>query len=45
MQESNFYKKIIAEMVFIKKEGNNSLDKITDLENLNSAYNFLLEYF
>ena len=29
-QESYFYKRTFAEMVFIEKEGNNSLNKITD---------------
>ena len=29
-QEPNFYKRLFAEMVFIKKEGHNSLNKITD---------------
>ena len=33
--------KELAEMVFIKREGSNCLNKITDLENLNSAYNIL----
>ena len=37
-QESSFYKRTFAEMVFIKTKGNNNLNKITDLENLNSAY-------
>ena len=31
-------------MVFIKKAGSNSLNKTTDLENLNSAYNIILNY-
>ena len=26
----------------MKKEGNNSLNKITDIENLNNAYNIIL---
>ena len=36
-QESSFYKRTFAEMVFMKKEGSNSLNKIPDLENLNRA--------
>ena len=43
-QESSFYKRTFAEMVFIKKEGSNSLNKITDLENLNSAYKIIPDY-
>ena len=44
-QESNFYETIFVAMVFIQKEGNNSLNEITDIENLNSDYNFLIKYF
>ena len=44
-QEHNFYKRLFAEMVFIKKEGNNCLNKITDLEHYNPSYNMLLDYF
>ena len=43
-QESNFYRRTFAEMVYMKKEGSNSLNKITDLKNLNSAYNIILDY-
>ena len=30
--ETNFQRKIFAEMVYIKKEGNKSINKITDIE-------------
>ena len=43
-QESNFYKLTFAKMVFIKKEVSNGLNKITDLENISSAYNIILDY-
>ena len=32
-------------MVFIKKEGHNCLNKITDLEQYNPSYNMLLDFF
>ena len=41
--ETNFYKRNFAEMVYIKKERNNSIKKITDIENLNKSYNILLD--
>ena len=31
-------------MVFIKKENDNSLNKITDIEDLNSSYNIILDF-
>ena len=43
--ETNFYKRNFAEMVCIKKEGSNSIKKITDFENLNKSYNMLLDVF
>ena len=43
-QERSFYKRTFAEMVFIIKKGSNSLNKIINLENLNSAYNIILDY-
>ena len=33
--ETNFYKRSFAEMVYLKKEGINSINKITGIENLN----------
>ena len=32
-------------MVYIKKEGSNSIKKITDIENFNKSYNMLLDLF
>ena len=43
--EKNFYKRHFAEMVYIKKEGNNSINNMTDIENLNKSYNILLGLF
>ena len=31
-------------MVFIKKEKNNSLNKVSDLEHFNQSYNSILEF-
>ena len=33
--ETNHHKKFSTEMFYIKKEGNNSMNKITDIEHLN----------
>ena len=38
--ETNF-----AEMVYMEKEGSNSIKKITDIENPNKSYNMLLDLF
>ena len=35
---------VSAEIVFIKQEVSDRLNKITGLENLNSAYNIILDY-
>ena len=43
-KERNRYKRDFSEMVFIKKEKDNSLDKITDIEHLNSSYNMILDF-
>ena len=32
-------------MVYIKKEGSNSIKKITDIQNLNKSYDMLLNLF
>ena len=40
----NFQKRAFAEMVFIKKEKNNSLNKVSDLEHFNQSYNAILEF-
>ena len=45
-QEKNFQKRAFAEMpmVFIKKEKNNSLNKVSDLEHFNQSCNAILEF-
>ena len=43
--ETNFYKINFAEMVYIKKMGINSINKITYIEHLNKSYNMLLNFF
>ena len=37
-KEANRYKRAFSKMVFIKKESDNSLNKITDIDHLNSSY-------
>ena len=44
-KERDRYKRAFSEMVFIKKENDNSLNKITDIEHLNSSYNMFLDGF
>ena len=43
--ETNFYKRNFAEMLYIKKEVNHSINKIADFENLNKSYNMLLDLY
>ena len=43
-KETDMYKRAFSEMVFIKKENDNSLNKITDIEHLNSSYNMILDF-
>ena len=40
--ETNFYRRNFAEMVYTKKY---SIKKITDIGNLNKSYNMLLDLF
>ena len=37
-KENNLSKRLIAEMIFIKKEKDNSLNKIIDFDNLSESY-------
>ena len=43
-KETNRFKRTFSEMVSIKKESDNSLNKITGIEHLNSAYNIILDF-
>ena len=43
-KENNLYKRLFAEMVFIKKEKENSLNKITNTELYSDAYNVIIDY-
>ena len=42
--ETNFHKRNFSEIVYIKKEGINSINKITDIEHLNKSYNMILNF-
>ena len=42
--ETNVFKRSFSEMVYIKIEKDNSLNKITDIEHLNSSYNMILDF-
>ena len=42
-QELNYFKRIIAEMFFIKKEVKNSINVVSDLKDYNPSYNIILD--
>ena len=42
-KEWNYFKRIIAEMFFIKKEGKNSLNVVSDLKDYNPSYDIILD--
>ena len=42
-RDSNSYKRVFGEMIFIKKERDTCLNKVTDIDNLNTAYNMIIE--
>ena len=43
-KETNRFKRAFSEMVYIKKESENSHNEITDIEHLNSSYNMILDF-
>ena len=40
----NCYKRLFREMIFINKEQDNCLNKITDIEHLDSSYNTIFNF-
>ena len=42
---NNYFKRCLAELFYVKKEGNNCLNVITDLNNYKPAYNIILNQF
>ena len=42
-KKSNYFKRIIAEMFFIKKEGKNSINVVSDLKDYNPSYDIILD--
>ena len=42
-KESSYFKRIIAEMSFIKKEGKNSINIVSDLKDYNPSYDIILD--
>ena len=44
-KENKLSKRLFAEMCFIKKQGNNSLNKMTDIEKLSDSYSILMNKF
>ena len=42
-KESNYFKRIIAEMFFIKKEAKNSINVVSDLKDYNPSYDIILD--
>ena len=43
-KENNLYKRLFAEMIYIKKEKENSLNKITDTDAYSNAYNVIIDF-
>ena len=43
-EENNLYKRLFAEMIYIKKEKENSLNKITDTDSYSNAYNVIIDF-
>ena len=41
---NNWYKPLFAEMIYIKKEKENSLNKITDTDSYSNAYNVIIDF-
>ena len=42
-KESNYFKRIIAEMFFVKKEGKNSINVVSELKDYNPSYDIILD--
>ena len=42
-KESNYFKKIIAEMFYIKKEGDNSINVMSGLKDYDASYDIILD--
>ena len=42
-KETNYLKRIIAEMFYIKKEGKNSINVMSDLKDYNISYDIILD--
>ena len=42
--ENNLYKRLFAEMIYIKTEKENSLIKITDTDSYSNAYNVIIDF-
>ena len=43
-KENNLYKRLFAEMIYVKKEKENSLNKITDTDAYSNAYNVIIDF-
>ena len=43
-KENNLYKRLFAKMIHIKKEKENSLNKITDTDSYSNAYNVIIDF-
>ena len=44
-KENSLYKRVFAEIVYIKKEKEKSLNKITDTDSYSNAYNVIIDFF
>ena len=43
-KETNYFKRIIPEMFYIKKEGKNSINVMSDLKDYNASYDIILDH-
>ena len=43
-KETNYFKRMIAEMFYIKKEGKNSINVMSDLKDDNASYDIILDH-
>ena len=44
-KENSLYKRVFAEIVYIKKEKEKSLNKITDTDSYSNSYNVIIDFF
>ena len=43
-KETNYFKRMIAKMFYIKKEGKNSINMMSDFKDYNASYDIILDH-